>query len=156
MSLLRKYRRTLILPGVSFSLLTLFLPVFAQEQEPTAYADIEALTALNQGYLIAYRRGDTHWFDDNLAEDFQEAAPDGTLLNKEQFLEKIERRAGGDAQDVRAAELMIRLYGDVAIVNAIPEVTSSSGVTLRGGRYTDAYYRVEGRWLCVTAHLGGS
>lgn len=157
MLLIRKSRRALLLHGASLSLLAFFHSAFAQGQEPAAVtADVEALTALNQRYLIAYREGDVQWFDENLTEDFQEAAPDGTLLNKEQFLNKIGQRAGGDAQGVRAAELMIRLYGDLAIVHAIPEVTSPAGVVLRGGRYTDAYYRIEGRWLCVTAHLGGS
>lgn len=145
-----------MLRAASLSLLTFFMPTFAKGQEAAASTDIDALTALNQGYLIAYRTGDVQWFDQNLAPDFQEAAPDGTLLNKTEFLTKIGQRAGGDAQGVQAAELSIRLFSDLAIVNAIPEITTAEGVTLRGGRYTDAYYRIEGRWLCVTAHLGGN
>jgi len=156
MFLIRNSRRSLLLQGASLSFLAFFLPNHAQSQESINPADIETLTALNQGYLIAYRTGDVAWFDRNLAVDFQEVAPDGTLLNKEQFLKKIGGRAGGDAQGVRATELSIRLFGDLAIIHSIPEITTPGGASLRGGRYTDAYYRIEGRWLCVSAHLGGS
>lgn len=121
-----------------------------------ATEDVAVLTALNQRYLESYRTGDVQWFADNITEDFREAAPDGTILNKDQFLAKIATRAGGVTDGVVAGELEIRLFPDLAIIHAIPESVASDGTPRRGGRYTDVYARINGRWLCVTAHLGGN
>ena len=156
MLLIRKSRRTLLLQAATLPLVTFFMPSFAESEKSAESADAIALTELNQNYLVSYRTGDVQWFDRNLTEDFREAAPDGTLLNKAEFLRKIGLRVGGDAQGVQAVELEIRLFGDLAVVHAMPETISSDGISIRGGRYTDVYYRDSGRWLCVSAHLGGS
>ena len=139
-------------------LLNVAQSLYAQTEDlpVTQAGDIATLTELNQGYLISYRTGNAEWFAENLTDDFRETAPDGTILDKQAFLQKIASRKGGSDQSVRAGELEIRLFENLAIVHAFPIGTTSSGEVISGGRYTDVYYKIAGRWLCVTAHLGGS
>ena len=161
--ILKKYSRRLTLKIALFTGIALFqlaTPLYAQQGAETMTTqienDIKTLTELNQRYLISYRTGDADWFDNNLTDDFRETAPDGTILDKSEFLAKIRLRAGGNAQGVQAGELEIRLFGDLAIVHAIPTTPQPNGGVVKGGRYTDVYYKIAGKWLCVTAHLGGT
>lgn len=120
-------------------------------------SDIEQLTSLNQSYLNSYRNGLVEFFEQILVDEFKETAPDGTVLNKEEFLQKIASRANtGELLQIEALELDIQLFGDTAIVRSIPLVTNPDGSSFRGGRYTDVYTRIEGEWFCVAAHLGGT
>lgn len=139
-------------------LLNLSKPLYAQNEVTpmTLENDIKILTELNQSYLISYRTGDAAWFDENLTDDFRETAPDGTILDKSAFLQKIRSRAGGEHEGVTAGELEIRVFHDLAIVHAIPTTVLENGETRTGGRYTDVYYKIADRWFCVTAHLGGT
>lgn len=119
--------------------------------------DIEDLTAFNQSYLNSYRNGLVEFFEERLIDDFKETAPDGTVLNKEEFLQKI--AAGynsGEQLKIEAGELDIQIFGDTAIVRSIPLITNPDGSRIRGGRYTDVYTRMDGEWYCVAAHLGGT
>ena len=119
--------------------------------------DIQQLTSLNQSYLNSYRNGLVEFFEQTLVEDFKEVAPDGTVLNKEEFLEKIAARMNsGEQLQIEASELDIQLFGDTAIVRSVPLVTNPDGSSFKGGRYTDVYTRIDGEWLCVAAHLGGT
>ncbi len=153
---IQQSHRAVLLHTTFASLLALFILYMPFNAGAYVPKDEETLSELNQSYLVSYRTGNTQWFSDNLSEDFREVAPDGTMLNKTEFLRKIEGRAGGDPQAVRAAELEIRFSDNLAIVTAIPEVVTQDGKSLRGGRYTDVYHRVGDRWLCITAHLGGN
>ncbi len=120
-------------------------------------ADVQRLTELNEAYLHSYRNGLPEFFEQVLAEDFRETAPDGTVLNKSQFLQKIaSQRNTSDPLTIEAGELEIQIFGDTAVVRAIPLITAPDGTTFQGGRYTDVYVRTEDGWFCVAAHLGGS
>ncbi|MCG8412921.1 MAG: nuclear transport factor 2 family protein [Pseudomonadales bacterium] len=120
-------------------------------------ADFEKLADLNQGYLHSYRNGLPEFFEGLLDQDFRETSPDGTVLNKAQFLEKIASQANSSEQlSIEAGELEIQIFGDTAIVRAIPLITAADGTTYKGGRYTDVYVRNGSEWFCVAAHLGGT
>ena len=119
--------------------------------------DIAVLTAFNQSYLNSYRNGLVEFFEERLVADFKETAPDGTVLNKEEFLQKIAAaHNSGEQLKIEAGELDIQLFGDTAIVRSIPLITNPDGSSFRGGRYTDVYTRIDGEWFCVAAHLGGT
>lgn len=132
------------------------LMVFNSSIEAEESPDYQALAALNQQYLESYRNGNIAFFDRILADEFREVSPDGTTLNKAQFLEKIAARATNTARlTISASDLEIRIFDDTAIVNAIPTITAPNGAVTKGGRYTDAYVRRGNEWICLTAHLGG-
>jgi len=118
--------------------------------EDVARGDLEQLVALNRDYVDSVQRGDVTRFDAILAEDFLCSNPDGSLVDKTQFLEQTARPvtiSGLEAQDVR-----VRILGDVAIIHARTSYVTASGEQ-RSGRYTDVWARREGRWLTVSAHV---
>jgi ketosteroid isomerase-like protein len=122
----------------------------ATDAADTQAADRRTVEALNQGYLHAGEHGDIDWYREHLADDFLSSAVDGSLSDKEAFLERIAlRRAGSGfvAHDVR-----IRFVGELALVHAGFSCTKRDGRP-GSGRYTDIYAKRNGRWLCVSAHF---
>jgi ketosteroid isomerase-like protein len=113
-------------------------------------SDIDALTALNRDYIHSVQHGDVQRFDEILAEDFLCSNPDGSLVDKKQFLAQTARPAtitGLEAQDVK-----VRILGDVAIIHARTSYTAADGKQ-RYGRYTDVWTRRNGKWLAVSTHV---
>jgi ketosteroid isomerase-like protein len=113
-------------------------------------SDIDVLTALNRDYIQSVQHGDVPRFEEILAEDFLCSNPDGSLVDKNQFLAKTARPVtitGLEAQDVN-----VRLLGDVTIIHARTSYTTAEG-TQRYGRYTDVWARRNGKWLAISAHV---
>lgn len=112
--------------------------------------DHETLVALNRDYIAAVQNGDVRRFEEILAEDFLCSNPDGSLIDRAQFLVQTARPVtirGLEAQDVR-----VRILGDTAIIHARTEYATADG-EVRHGRYTDIWARRDGRWLAVAAHV---
>src|SRR6266436_3048906 len=69
-------------------------------------SDLDALTALNRDYIHSVQHGDVRRFDEILAEDFLCSNPDGSLVDKKQFLAQTARPvtiSGLSAQRSRCA-----------------------------------------------------
>ena len=121
-----------------------------EKASATRPGDIDALTALNRDYVDSVQRGDVTRFEQILADDFLCSNPDGSLVDKAQFLEQTARPVtitGLTAKDVR-----IRVLGDVAIIHARTSYRTAEGEARRG-RYTDVWARRGGAWLAVSAHV---
>src|SRR5260370_24349650 len=113
-------------------------------------SDLDALTALNDDYIRSVQHGDVRRFDEILAEDFLCSNPDGSLVDRKQFLAQTARPvtiSGLAIDDVR-----IRILGDVAIIHARTTYKTADGER-RNGRYTDVWARRDGKWLAVSAHV---
>ncbi len=113
-------------------------------------SDLDALTALNRDYIHSVQHGDVRRFNEILAEDFLCSNPDGSLVDKNQFLAQTARPvtiSGLSVQEVR-----VRILGDVAIIHARTSYTTAGGEE-RNGRYTDVWARRDGRWIAVSAHV---
>ena len=54
-------------------------------------SDADVLSALNRDYIRSVQHGDVRWFDEILAEDFLCSNPDGSLVDKHQFLAQTAR-----------------------------------------------------------------
>src|SRR4029077_16371333 len=79
-------------------------------------SDLDALIALSRDYIHSVQHGDVQRFDEILAEDFLCSNPDGSLVDKKQFLAQTARPvtiSGLTTEDVK-----VRLLGDVAIIHA--------------------------------------
>jgi len=116
----------------------------------TNHADIDILRQLNQDYIRSVQISDTRRFDEILADDFLNSNPDGSLVDRAQFLAQIARPAtisNREANDVR-----VRVMGDFAIIHARTTYMHEGG-RAGAGRYTDIWARREGRWLCVAAQV---
>jgi ketosteroid isomerase-like protein len=123
---------------------------FMHSTETANQTDLEALLGLNHDYVQAVQDGDVRRFEEILADDFLASNPDGSLVDKRQFLEQTARPvtiSGLEALDVR-----VRRLGDLAIIHARTSYLSPSGER-RSGRYTDIWARRGGRWLAIAAHV---
>jgi len=112
--------------------------------------DHEVLLELNRNYVRSSQESDVRWYAENVSDDFYITAPDGALLNREEFLKRIANPYPGT--DAEAVDVIVRILGNVAIIHSgfrDRRLTGETGY----GRYTDIYERRNGRWLCVAAHF---
>jgi ketosteroid isomerase-like protein len=112
--------------------------------------DVFQLTALNRAYVDSVQQGDVERFRAILADDFLCSNPDGSLVDKEQFLAQTARPVM--IADLAAHDVRVRLLGDVAIIHAQTSYTTAGGER-RSGRYTDVWARRGGHWQAVSAHV---
>jgi ketosteroid isomerase-like protein len=117
-------------------------------------ADIEqhraALIELNRNYIRSVDEADVAWFDANLAPDFFNSNPDGSLIDRKAFLAQIGH--GSSVKNIREHDVMTRVLGNFAIIHARTSYQKPDG-TEGGGRYTDVWELRDGRWKCVSAHV---
>jgi ketosteroid isomerase-like protein len=112
--------------------------------------DLDALRSLNTDYIDSVQHGDVRRFGQILADDFLCSNPDGSLVNKAQFLDQTARPVV--ISNLKAEDVQIRILGDVAIIHARASYSLASGEQ-RNGRYTDVWAKRHGRWLAVSAHV---
>jgi len=113
-------------------------------------SDLETLTKLNDDYIRSVQRSDVKRFSEILADDFLCSLPDGSLVDREQFLAQTARPV--TISNLQAHDVKVRLMGDVAIVHARTTYATADG-RAASGRYTDVWARRNGRWLAVSAHV---
>jgi ketosteroid isomerase-like protein len=122
----------------------------AMLKETAAPSDLDALLKLNRDYVRAVQDSDVGRFEEILADDFLCSLPDGTLIDRELFLEKTALPAPISHLEVH--DVNVRLLGDFAIIHAQTTFTAADGRP-GIGRYTDVWARRDGRWLAVAAHV---
>ncbi len=120
------------------------------QSQTTTRTDLDALAELNREYIRSVQQRDVRRFDEILADDFLASNPDGSLVDKQQFIEQTTRPV--TISSLEADDVRIRLFGDVAIIHARTSYATASGEK-RHGRYTDVWARRDGRWLAVSAHV---
>jgi ketosteroid isomerase-like protein len=113
-------------------------------------SDLDELIELNHQYIEAVQQSDVGRFDRILADDFLASNPDGSLVDKQQFLAQTALPV--TISGLAALDVRVRILGDVAIIHARTSYTTANGDP-RNGRYTDIWARREGRWLAVAAHV---
>jgi len=116
----------------------------------SAPSDHAVLIALNRDYIRSVQQSDVHRFDELLADDFLCSNPDGSLVDRKQFLEQTARPLS--ITGLEALDVQVRLLGDVAIIHARTSYRTAAGEQ-RHGRYTDVWARRNGQWLAVSAHV---
>jgi ketosteroid isomerase-like protein len=115
-----------------------------------ANSDLETLHQLNRNYVRSVEESDVRWFDEHLAADFLNSNPDGTLVDRAGFLTQIARKS--PVTNIRESDVRIVLRGDFAFIHALTSYVKSDGSS-GAGRYTDIWWKRDGRWLCVSAHV---
>jgi ketosteroid isomerase-like protein len=121
----------------------------AAEPEPSS-PDSKELRALNQEYIRSVGASDVEWFQRNLAADFVCTNPDGSLVDREQFLKQTALPV--NVSNIEAHDVIVRVMGDFAIIHARTTYSLANGQT-GSRRYTDVWARRQGRWLAVSAHI---
>lgn len=112
--------------------------------------DLETLQELNRNYIRSVAMSDVRWFDENLAEDFLNSNPDGSLVDRARFLAQIAPPC--PLSNLAVEDVRIRILGDLALIHARTTYKKPDGQA-GAGRYTDVWARRQGRWLCVSAHV---
>ena len=105
---------------------------------------------LNHNYVRSVEQSDVRWFDQNLAADFLNSNPDGSLVDRAGFLEQIAKKS--PVTNIAESDVRIVLRGDFAFIHALTTYTKPNGEQGRG-RYTDVWWKRNHRWLCVSAHV---
>jgi ketosteroid isomerase-like protein len=113
-------------------------------------SDVEVLQALNRDYISSVQNGDVRRFDELLADDFYCSNPDGTLIDRVGFLAQTARPV--TISDLQAHDVLIRRFGDVAIIHGRTSYKSPEGRPA-AGRYTDVWVRQGENWRAVSAHV---
>jgi ketosteroid isomerase-like protein len=126
------------------------MPAIAVRTDTRDDSDYETLLALNRDYIASVQGSDVARFDEILAADFLCSHPDGSLVDRATFLAQTARPVA--IRDLAAEDVIVRLFGDVAIIHAATRYLKPDGAEGRG-RYTDAWVRRDGGWLCVSAHV---
>jgi ketosteroid isomerase-like protein len=112
--------------------------------------DTEILLSLNHDYIASVQGGDVRRFEEILAADFYCSNPDGTLVDRAGFLAQTARPV--TMTGLRARDVLVRLFGDTAIIHARPTYTLANG-NQGAGRYTDVWVRQGDTWRAVSAHV---
>ena len=113
-------------------------------------SDLQTLVALNDDYIRSVQMSDVKRFSEILADDFLCSQPDGSLINRAQFLEVTARPV--TISNLQAHDVTVRLMSDFAIIHARTTYQTADGRSA-SGRYTDVWARRGGRWLAVSAHV---
>ena len=113
-------------------------------------SDHDILAALNTDYINSVQHSDVKRFDEILAPEFYCSNPDGSLIDRAAFLKQTAKPV--TISNLRAEDVLIRILGDFALIHARTAFTKPDG-SAGGGRYTDGYARINGRWLAVSAHV---
>jgi ketosteroid isomerase-like protein len=113
-------------------------------------SELEVLVDLNGDYIRSVQTSDVRRFDEILAGDFLCSNPDGSLVDRERFLEQT--AVPVRISNLQAHDVNVRIMGDVAIIHARTTYTGPDGRP-GAGRYTDVWARRHGRWLAVSAHV---
>lgn len=112
--------------------------------------DLTTLLELNADYIRSVQTSDVRRFREILADDFLCSLPDGSLVDRERFLEQTAPPAR--ISNLEAHDVKVRLMGEFAIIHARTTFTAPDG-SPGSGRYTDVWARRQGRWLAVSAHV---
>ena len=115
---------------------------------------LETLQDLNRNYVRSVLESDVRWFDANLAPDFVNSNPDGSLVTRAAFLKQV--AAPCAVSKLRESDVHINLIGDVAIIYARTTYGKPDGKPdgkPGAGRYTDVWQLRQGRWFCVSANV---
>jgi ketosteroid isomerase-like protein len=117
---------------------------------PALKSALDCLLDLNRDYIRSVQTSDVSRFREILAGDFLCSLPDGSLLDREAFLNYSS--APVKIANLGAHDVNVRILGDVAIIHARTSYSLPDGSPGRG-RYTDVWACRDGRWLAVSAHV---
>jgi len=121
------------------------VPLVAAEP---AGGDEAAVRQLNDDYVRAFLACDVARFRTLLAADFTGVLADGRVIDRAQFLAQAAEPP--DARDLRLSDVVIRVYGNTALVGAAVTYRRADGSGVRT-RYATLYVRRAGAWAIVWA-----
>jgi len=128
----------------------LLCPLAAATPCPTGQAkDGNALIQIEQTWARALEQRDTAALGCILADEFEDAGPDGKLTDRATTLAKA-----GEHRVVRheLSELRPHVQGDSGYIRGRAMAVDPQGKIVATVRFTDVYAYRDGRWQCVAGH----
>jgi ketosteroid isomerase-like protein len=126
------------------------LEEYAMQMQPTSMSALDTLLELNREYIRSVQNSDVQRFTELLAEDFLCSNPDGSLVDREHFLEQTAQTVS--MSNLEAHDVVIRIMGDFAIIHARTTYIKPDG-SPGAGRYTDIWAHRNGHWRAISAHV---
>jgi ketosteroid isomerase-like protein len=117
---------------------------------PTAQPKNEnALIQIEQTWARALEQHDVQALDCILADEFEDADPDGKLSDRKATLSKA---AGGPSVHHELSDLHAQLYGDFGYTRGLATAMNPQTKMITQVRFTDVYVFRDGHWQCVAGH----
>jgi len=129
--------------------------VLSLEMHPLARqqsSDEGRILALENLWNRAEQTKDAKALDELLAPSLVYVDYDGSIMNKEQFLESVKNPGLQPAQIINET-VTAHVYGDAAVVTGIYQEkgTLKGKAYYRRGRFTDTWISQKNAWLCVAS-----
>ncbi len=130
--------------------MVLLCPLAGASACPTGQAkDGNALVQIEHNWARALEGHDTTALGCILADEFEDAGPDGGLTNRATTLTKA---AGHAAVHHELSELQAHVTGDFGYIRGLATAANAQGKLVAKVRFTDVYVYRDGRWQCVAGH----
>jgi hypothetical protein len=144
-------RRVRSLIAWAGALLLVFLSTMAQAAKPDA-DKLRSVLSLENAWNQAESRHDGDALKLLLADDFAYTDYDGSFMNRDQWLKKVE----GGEKNYRALANVVqnaRSYGDTVVVTGIyvEKLTIKGKEVDRNSGFTDTWIFQNGHWECVAS-----
>jgi ketosteroid isomerase-like protein len=128
----------------------LLCPLAGASPCPTGQVkDGSALIQIEQTWARSLEHRDTAALGCILADEFEDAGPDGRLTNRATTLTKA---AGHAAVHHELSELQPHVNGDSGYIRGLAAAVNAEGKLVANVRFTDVYVYRDGRWQCVAGH----
>ena len=116
---------------------------------PTGQAkDEAALVEIERTWARALDAHDRNALECILADEFEDADPNGKLNDRSTVLSRVGTSHGVQH---KLSDLHAHIHGDFAYIRGLADGIDSQGKGARV-RFTDIYVFREGRWQCVAGH----
>lgn len=110
--------------------------------------DEAALIQIEHEWVRAVEQHDPAALGCILADEFEEADFDGSLISRSTMLAGATKPSNGHSE---LADLHVHIYGDAAYVRGIG-INTKNGRPAGKTRFTDIFVYRDGRWQCVAGH----
>ncbi len=111
--------------------------------------DESVLVQMEQSWARALEHSDAAALDCILAQEFEDAGPDGAITDRATTLAKA-----AEKRSVRheLSDLHAHVQGDSGYIRGTAAAINPEGKTVARVRFTDVYVYRDGRWQCVAGH----
>ena len=109
----------------------------------------EALIRIEQTWARSLEQRDTAALGCILADEFEDAGPDGKLTDRATTLAKA---AEHRAVHHELSELQAHVQGDFGYIRGLAAAVDAEGKVVAKVRFTDVYVYRDDRWQCVAGH----
>jgi ketosteroid isomerase-like protein len=114
---------------------------------------VQALVQLEKSILEAIREKDVDTLGGILAADFVYVSPRKRDMMKQEFLRHV-KTFPHEIEWLGAEEMMIHMYGDIAVVTGVQDArirSEKTGVQSEDTAFTDVFRKNNGEWQLVLA-----